>query len=448
MLQNKHLKLQAQQMAMNVLNYFGRERDNGGAFLPFTSVMQRTTEACGISINTLTTIKKRFNNAEIENQPITKSRDVCEIYSDTFWLSLEYYEFYRKENLQYTEGDFIFTGIEINQRYVVNNLIGKGCFSKVYNVTDKINKSKVALKIISHPIDNDIGENEVNILQVVNSSTHNYKKYIAVMLNSFIWNGVMCLVLEKHYLNLKTLIDVHHNKGLSLNFIRCISKQLMKALIFLSDINIIHCDLKPSNILISDIGVLSIKLIDFGVSKVGTEKHVNSLQICTYSAPEVLIQAPCTRAIDMWSTGCILMEICTGKQLFSGFDQCDQINKIIEVLGMLPKTLLNLGTKTQKFFNKSSTGAYSLRTFSRRLYRKPASKKFIEILNLYDSGIWRRKEVKFGLTVCDYYEFINIISKMLQYDPEIRFTPEAALEHVFLDSRVKAYWEGYVRVLY
>ncbi|KAF5298052.1 hypothetical protein FQA39_LY11820 [Lamprigera yunnana] len=57
-------------MAMNVLNYFGRERDNGGAFILFTPVMQRTAEACSISINTLTTIKKRFNEAEIENQPV------------------------------------------------------------------------------------------------------------------------------------------------------------------------------------------------------------------------------------------------------------------------------------------------------------------------------------------------------------------------------------------
>ncbi|KAF5287127.1 hypothetical protein FQA39_LY16050 [Lamprigera yunnana] len=68
MLQNKNLKLQAQQMAMNILNYFGRERDNGGAFIPFTSIMQCTAEACAISINTFTTIKKRFNEAEIENQ--------------------------------------------------------------------------------------------------------------------------------------------------------------------------------------------------------------------------------------------------------------------------------------------------------------------------------------------------------------------------------------------
>ncbi|KAF5289584.1 hypothetical protein FQA39_LY15031 [Lamprigera yunnana] len=71
MLRNKHLKLQAQQMAMNVLNYFGCERDNGGAFIPFTS---RTAEACGTSINTLTTIKNRFNEAEIENQPVQCSK--------------------------------------------------------------------------------------------------------------------------------------------------------------------------------------------------------------------------------------------------------------------------------------------------------------------------------------------------------------------------------------
>ncbi|KAF5286576.1 hypothetical protein FQA39_LY16259 [Lamprigera yunnana] len=70
MLRNKHLKLQLQRMGMNVLNYFGRKRDNGGAFILFTSVMQHTAKACGISINTLTTIKKRFNEAENENQPI------------------------------------------------------------------------------------------------------------------------------------------------------------------------------------------------------------------------------------------------------------------------------------------------------------------------------------------------------------------------------------------
>ncbi|KAF5287155.1 hypothetical protein FQA39_LY16033 [Lamprigera yunnana] len=72
MLRNKHLKLQAQQVIMNVLHYFERERDNGGACVPFTSVMQRTAEACGISDRTLTSIKKKFRDAA-PNQPEKQS---------------------------------------------------------------------------------------------------------------------------------------------------------------------------------------------------------------------------------------------------------------------------------------------------------------------------------------------------------------------------------------
>ncbi|KAF5284956.1 hypothetical protein FQA39_LY16911 [Lamprigera yunnana] len=65
---NKHLKLQAQQVIMNVLHYFERKRDNGGACAPFTSVMQRTPEAYGISDRTLTNIKRRLRDAT-PNQP-------------------------------------------------------------------------------------------------------------------------------------------------------------------------------------------------------------------------------------------------------------------------------------------------------------------------------------------------------------------------------------------
>ncbi|KAF5287350.1 hypothetical protein FQA39_LY15953 [Lamprigera yunnana] len=68
MLHNKHLKLQAQQVIMNVLHYFERERDNGSACAPFASVMQHTAEACGIRDRTLTNIKKRFSDAA-PNQP-------------------------------------------------------------------------------------------------------------------------------------------------------------------------------------------------------------------------------------------------------------------------------------------------------------------------------------------------------------------------------------------
>lgn len=60
-----------------------------------------------------------------------------------------------------------------------------------------------------------------------------------------------------------------------------------------------------------------------------------------YRSPEVLLGVPYDLAIDMWSLGCILVEMHTGEPLFSGANEVDQMNKIVEVLGMPPDHLLD-----------------------------------------------------------------------------------------------------------
>lgn len=60
-----------------------------------------------------------------------------------------------------------------------------------------------------------------------------------------------------------------------------------------------------------------------------------------YRSPEVLLGIPYDLAIDMWSLGCILVEMHTGEPLFSGANEVDQMNKIVEVLGMPPDHLLD-----------------------------------------------------------------------------------------------------------
>lgn len=71
-----------------------------------------------------------------------------------------------------------------------------------------------------------------------------------------------------------------------------------------------------------------------------------------YRSPEVLLGIPYDLAIDMWSLGCILVEMHTGEPLFSGANEVDQMNKIVEVLGMPPKHLLDQANKARKFFDK------------------------------------------------------------------------------------------------
>jgi dual specificity tyrosine-phosphorylation-regulated kinase 1 len=78
-----------------------------------------------------------------------------------------------------------------------------------------------------------------------------------------------------------------------------------------------------------------------------------------YRSPEILIGVQYDTAIDMWSLGCILVEMHTGEPLFSGANEVDQVYKIVEVLGMPPASFLDRGSKSDKYFDKNPDGSYS-----------------------------------------------------------------------------------------
>lgn len=96
-------------------------------------------------------------------------------------------------------------------------------------------------------------------------------------------------------------------------------------------VDIIHCDLKPENILLRHPKRSGVKIIDFGSSCKSDKRMFSYIQSRFYRAPEVMLGLPYSAAIDIWSLGCILVEMHTGEPLFSGSDQVDQMQKIIEV---------------------------------------------------------------------------------------------------------------------
>ena len=110
----------------------------------------------------------------------------------------------------------------------------------------------------------------------------------------------------------------------------------------LKEHSIIHCDLKPENILLTDSKAKSIKLIDFGSSCFESEKVYTYIQSRFYRAPEVMLGIPYTEAIDMWSFGCILIELYTGFPIFPGENELDQMGLIMEIKGLPPASLLKV----------------------------------------------------------------------------------------------------------
>ena len=117
-----------------------------------------------------------------------------------------------------------------------------------------------------------------------------------------------------------------------LNLIRLFAIQLLQSLKFLA----------------------SKSTIDFGSSCFEDERVYTYIQSRFYRSPEVILGLPYDIAIDMWSLGCILSELASGYPLFPGENEQEQIQCVMEVLGVPPKKLIQASTRRKLFFGASS----------------------------------------------------------------------------------------------
>uniref|UniRef100_A0A182N689 dual-specificity kinase n=1 Tax=Anopheles dirus TaxID=7168 RepID=A0A182N689_9DIPT len=350
---------------------------------------------------------------------------------------------HKKERKLYNDGyddenhDYIIkNGEKFLDRYEIDSLIGKGSFGQVVKAFDHEERCQVAIKIIKNkkPFLNQ-AQIEVKLLEMMNRADAENKYYIVKLKRHFMWRNHLCLVFELLSYNLFDLLRNTNFRGVSLNLTKKFAQQLCTALLFLStpELNIIHCDLKPENILLCNPKRSAIKIVDFGSSCQLGQRIYQYIQSRFYRSPEVLLGIPYDLAIDMWSLGCILVEMHTGEPLFSGSNEADQINRIVEVLGMPPKHILDQAHKTRKFFEKHpSDGSYVLRkTQNQRKYKPPGSRKLHDILGVETGGPGGRRHGEPGHSVSDYLKFKDLILRMLDYDPKTRVTPYYALQHNF-----------------
>ncbi|XP_037073079.1 serine/threonine-protein kinase minibrain-like [Pollicipes pollicipes] len=348
---------------------------------------------------------------------------------------------HKKERRLYNDGydddnhDYVIkNGEKFLDRYEIDSLIGKGSFGQVVKAYDHEEQCHVAIKIIKNKrCFLNQAQIEVRLLEMMNRADSDNQYYIVRLRRHFMWRSHLCLVFELLSYNLYDLLRNTNFRGVSLNLTRKFAQQLCRALLFLGtpELNIIHCDLKPENILLCNPKRSAIKIVDFGSSCQLNQRMYQYIQSRFYRSPEVLLGIPYELAIDMWSLGCILVEMHTGESLFSGANEVDQMNKIVEVLGMPPKAMLDQAPKTRKYFDKLPDGTHVLKKGTAEKYRPPGSRKLHDILGVETGGPGERRLGELGHSVADYLKFKDLILKMLDYDPKTRITPYYAQQHNF-----------------
>ncbi len=292
-------------------------------------------------------------------------------------------------------------------------MIGSGTFSTVYKARKEGTDKVVALKFIRANVRyvEDAQEFETQILEKIRDTP-----YLINLLDSFLYQ-------KKHFVMVfpcldKSLYDhIKEKNRLGLEEIRNIALQFATGLCYLHELHgIVHTDLKPENVIFTDASRKCIQLIDFGSSIVEKTDHKSSI-ISTrqYRAPEVILD--CIEwdfKADVWSFGCILMEMFTGKLLFRTHNSHEHLNQIETVTG---RRIPWYFSASKKYFTDNDNQRFLVRT---RQYKKVSPL----VNQIFFQG---EKNEKYA----DLVTFYNLVNRCLTIDPRARISMKEILQHPF-----------------
>nr|XP_043637674.1 probable serine/threonine-protein kinase At1g09600 [Erigeron canadensis] len=220
--------------------------------------------------------------------------------------------------------------------YEMLNKIGQGTYSSVYKARDLQNDRIVAIKKVRFtnmdPESVRFMAREICILRRLDHP--NCMKLQALVTSKF--SGTLYLVFDYMEHDLAGLLHTQKVKKFTLPQIKCYMQQLLRGMEHCHARGVLHRDLKGSNILVENDGIL--KIGDFGLAarfEPGQKEPLTSRVVTLwYRAPELLFGSTSYGvAIDMWSIGCILAELFVGRPIMPGRTEVEQIHKIFKLCG-------------------------------------------------------------------------------------------------------------------
>ncbi|KAI6716167.1 hypothetical protein PZA11_001141 [Diplocarpon coronariae] len=343
----------------------------------------------------------------------------------------------------------VILGELLNGRYHVQANLGKGMFSGVVRALDVATKKLVAVKLIrNNETMRKAGMKEIEILQKINNADPEDKKHMIRLERHFEHKGHLCMVFENLSINLREVLKKFgRDVGINLRAVRAYAQQMFLGLSLMRKCNILHADLKPDNILASsrlnhdptsanceqvNETRNMLKICDLGSASDASDNEITPYLVSRfYRAPEIILGMEYDFAIDIWSVGCTLYELYTGKILFTGRTNNQMLRSIMDCRGKFTTKMLKRSQFAYVHFDEMAnfrsveqdklTGKDTVKTLT---FAKPSRDLRTRLVSASK-----------GLTEAETKEltlFADLLDRCLALNPEKRITPSEALRHPFI----------------
>ncbi|KAL8932855.1 MAG: hypothetical protein Q9216_006642 [Gyalolechia sp. 2 TL-2023] len=327
----------------------------------------------------------------------------------------------------------VILGELLDNRYHVQSNLGRGMFSGVVRATDQKARKLAAIKIIrNNESMKKAGLKEVEILQKLAYADPEDKKHLIRLERIFEHKGHLCMVFENLSINLREVLKKFgRDVGINLKAVRAYAQQMFLGLSLLRKCNVLHADLKPDNVLVNE-SCNVLKICDLGSASDASQNEITPYLVSRfYRAPEIILGMPYDFGIDVWSIGCTLFELYTGKILFTGRSNNQMLRAIMECRGKFGHKILRKAEFGRQHFD-------DLLNFRSIEKDKLTGKDVVRILNFTKPTRDLRARLMANAQgmgegeTKELYSFIDLLDRCLNLNPEKRCTPAEALKHPFI----------------
>ncbi|XP_057434655.1 serine/threonine-protein kinase AFC3 isoform X3 [Lotus japonicus] len=340
------------------------------------------------------------------------------------------------------DGHYVYhLGENLTPRYKILSKMGEGTFGRVLECWDRQTREYVAIKVIrSIRKYRDAAMLEIDVLERLTKKDGASSRCVQII-NWFDYRNHICIVFEKLGPSLFDFLRRNKYCPFPVDLVREFGRQLLESVAYMHELHLIHTDLKPENILLVSSEYVklpsrkrlssdetqfrclpkssAIKLIDFGSTACDNQNHSSIVSTRHYRAPEIILGLGWSYPCDLWSIGCILIELCTGEALFQTHENLEHLAMMERVLGPLPEHMVRRSNRgAEKYFKRGSRLKWPEGAVSRESIN--AVKRLGHLKDIVSRHV---DSSRFLLT--------DLLHGLLTYDPTERLTARQALDHPF-----------------